>query len=112
MREIKFIIVRDNLGILRHFKSDILHHTQIAREHNFISDSIIEQGIFIDKHLFILDSQSQSHLIKHLRHYIGNVLYNLNPNCFDIKLKNWLRGRELESQFYYKREPIGLREGD
>jgi hypothetical protein len=109
---IKFIIIKDKQGILRHFKSDVLHHSQIAREQGYNYNDILESGLFIDSQIFILESQSQRHLIKHLRHYIGNILDKLNPNSFDIRLRNWLRARELESQFYYSREPIGLREGD
>jgi len=108
MTETKFIITKD----LRHFKSDYLHHSQIARARGYTPDDILETGVIIDTKIFILETEPE-HLRKHLDRYIGNVLYSLNPNCFDIKLKEWLRGRELESQLYYSKRPLGiLKEGD
>lgn len=110
MIETKFIITKDR----KHFKSDTFHHLEIAREYNYKKlDDILETGLIIGNKIFILECQDQRHLIKHTRQYIGNVLYKLNPNCFDIQLKQWLKARELESHYYYSKRPINaLPEGD
>jgi hypothetical protein len=106
IREIKYIIVKDKQGILRHFKSNWLGHYTIARDNNYEPGEIIEQGIFLDSQLYILECISQEHLIKRPGHYIGNKL-----NFYqDIRLKQWLKGRELESQLYYNKGII--KEGD
>jgi hypothetical protein len=107
LKEIKYIIVKDKQGFLRHYKSDWLHHETIARDNGYNSSDIIEAGLFLEGHLYILESQSQSHLKKRANNYIGNRL-----NVYqDLRLANWLRGRELESSLYYSKEAI-LKEGD
>jgi len=106
--EIKFIILRDNQGRLRHFKSEFLHHSQIAEHNGFNCRDILEQGIFLSEQIYILECINEKHLLKHKDHYIGNSL-----NVYqDLRLQNWLRGRELESQLYYSKKAIGLKEGD
>jgi len=108
MTEIKYIIVRDSKGFLRHFKDGHLHHRQIAEHNGYIgANCIIEAGLLLEGQLYILESQNSDHLKKRADKYIGN---NLNLRN-DLRLSNWLRGRELESQLYYSKEPI-LREGD
>lgn len=108
LNEIKYIIVKDKTrGFLRHYKSDYLHHQTIARDNGYNESNIIEAGLFLDKHLFILECINQSHILKHKRNYIGNCLNEYQ----DLRLTNWLRGRELESQVYYK-IPAYLKEGD
>ena len=100
--EIKYIIVKDKAGRLHHFKSNWLHHYTIARDNGYNEDQVIESGLFLDKHLYILECEGRAHLVKHSREYIGNCL-----NFYqDIKLKSWLAGRELESSLYYSKKPI------
>jgi hypothetical protein len=108
MAEIKFIIVKDNQGQVRHLKSTWLHHYTIARDNGYNVNQILECGLFLDGNLFILECQSQEHILKHSRQYVGNAL-----NAYqDLRLTSWLKGRELESQLYYNKRPVGLREGD
>jgi hypothetical protein len=107
MREIKYIIIRDKAGRLHHFKSDYLHHYTLARDKGFNSSDIIEAGLFLEGHLYILESIYLEHLKKRAEHYIGN---NLN-GYQDIRLQSFLKGRELESFLYYSKDPI-KREGD
>ncbi len=109
MREIKYIIVKDKAGRLKHFKSEFLHHNTIARDNGFNSSDILEAGLFLGGYLYILESISQEHIIKRAGHYIGNKLNDYQ----DLRLINWLKGRELESNLYYSKRPAGqLREGD
>jgi len=103
MAEIKYIITKD----LKHFKSDYLHHEAIARDNGYHFQDIIESGLFLDNTIYILECQSQEHISKRARHYIGNKLNYYQ----DIRLASWLKGRELESSLYYSKKPI-LREGD
>lgn len=108
LNEIKYIIVKDKVrGFLRHYKSDWLHHETIARDKGYNSSDIIEAGLFLEGRLYILEGISQEHLKKRAEHYIGNRL-----NFYqDLRLQSFLKGRELESNLYYSKEPI-LREGD
>jgi len=106
IREIKYIIIKDKAGRLHHLKNEHLHHYTIARDKGYSERDIIETGLFLEGQLYILESISQEHLIKRARHYIGNSL-NLYQ---DIRLKTFLKGRELESQLYYSKGI--LREGD
>jgi hypothetical protein len=109
MREIKYIIVRDRItGRLRHFKSDWLHHYTIARDNGFDPSEILESGLFLDTQFYILDCILLKHLERKERYYIGN---NLNYYQ-ETRLKQFLKGRELESQYYYNKQAVGLREGD
>jgi hypothetical protein len=109
MREIKYIIVRDRItGRLRHFKSDWLHHYTIARDNGFAPSEILESGLFLDSTMYILDCI----LLTHLKHKEDNFIGNRLNFYQDKKLEAWLRGRELESQLYYDKKAIGLREGD
>jgi hypothetical protein len=109
MREIKYIIVKDKLsGKLKKYCSDYLHHETIARDNGYNSSDIIEAGLFLDRRCYILECQDYKHLERRKNHYIGNCL-NLYQ---DLRLAYWLKGRELESQLYYNKKVIGLREGD
>jgi len=107
-REVKFIIVRSANG-LRHFKSQVLHHYELARENGFNSDEILECGLFLGGQKYILECVYLDHLKKSERFYIGNRL-----NFYgDAKLENWLKARDLESSLYYDKKPIGtLPNGD
>jgi hypothetical protein len=106
-QEIKYIIVRDKAGKLRHFKSNWLHHNTIARDNGYNSSDILEAGLFLEGFLYILECINRNHLKKKSGHYIGERL-----NFYqDLRLQNWLKGRELESSLYYSKEPI-LRQGD
>jgi hypothetical protein len=107
MSEIKFVILRDNQGRLRHFKSDWKHHTTIAKDNGFDYSDVVEAGLFLDKRLYILESVYLEHLRRRAVNYIGNRLNDYQ----DIRLTAWLKGRTLESQLYYSKEPI-LKEGD
>ena len=108
MSEIKYVIVKDKNGKLRHYKSDWKHHCSIVRDNGYSEKDMIEAGMFLDKELMILDCEDRKHIIKKEKRYIGNRL-----NFYqDLKLRNWLQGRELESQVYYQKGVIGLREGD
>lgn len=102
--ENKFIITKDG----KHFKSDWKHHYTIARDNGYNVSDIIEAGIILDKEMFILECQKEAHLLKHQEKYIGNALNKYQ----DKRLASWLKGRELESQLYYSKSVIGLREGD
>lgn len=108
LNEIKFIIIKDKAGRLHHLKSEWLHHYTIARDNGYDTRQILEAGLFLDNQLYILECENLEHLKKHSREYIGNRLNFYH----DLKLQKWLRGRELESQVYYKQKPVGLREGD
>jgi len=111
MKELKYIITKD----LKHFKSNTLHHWELARARGYNPQDIIEAGIFIDSQLFILEGTNQAHLLKHKTIYLGNVLNDKEAeNTALNKLAvNWLKGRELESQLYYSKRPLGiLKEGD
>lgn len=108
-REIKFIIVRDKQGRIRHFKSPILHHYDIARKNGFESNDILEAGLFLEGQEYILECILLRHLEKKQDKFIGNLL-NFGG---DIKLNNWLRGRALETDLYYSIKPSRARlEGD
>lgn len=106
--ETKYIIVKDKSGHLRHFKSDWLHHYTLARDNGFSERDIVECGIFLDKENFIVECSDNSHITRRSNRYVGNRLNEYQNN----RLKNWLKGRELESQLYFRKEAIGLREGD
>jgi hypothetical protein len=108
MREIKYIIVRDKINNkIRHFKSEWLHHYTIGRDNGYDSNEILEAGIVLEGTLFILECKILEHLRRIAGKYIGNSLYQ------DIRLAQWLKGRELESSLYYTKKPIGvLGEGD
>ena len=109
MQELKYIIVKDKAsGLLRHYKSDCLHHVTIAHDNGYQARDIIESGLFIDRKLFILECLSLDHLQRRKAYYIGNCLNDYH----DTRLKNWLKGRELESYLYYSKKPIGLKDGD
>jgi hypothetical protein len=111
LREIKYIIVKDKItGRARHFCSEFLHHETIARDNGYNSSDIIEAGLFLDRRCYILECQDIKHLERRAGHYIGNRLNDYH----DLRLANWLRGRELESQLYYSKKPIykTLKEGD
>ena len=102
--EVKYIITKDG----KHFKSDWLHHSTIARDNGYSERDIVECGLFLDKQLFILECSSEKHIAKHQERYVGNAL-----NIYqDARLKSWLQARELESMLYYSKQAIGLREGD
>jgi hypothetical protein len=109
-QEIKYIIVRDKkTNRLHHFKSDYLHHFSIARGNGYDSPDILEAGLFLEGHLYILESVYLKHLEKKQDFYIGNRLNFYH----DLRLQTFLRGRELESQLYYSKKPAGqLPEGD
>ncbi len=102
-REIKYIIVRDkNSNRLHHFKSDYLHHYTIARDNGYDSPDILEAGLFLEGHLYILESVYLKHLEKKENFYIGNRL-----NFYqDLRLQAFLKGRELESGLYYSKKPL------
>lgn len=107
-REIKYIIVRDKQdNRLRHFKSDYLHHYTIARDNGFDSSDILEAGLFLEGHLYILESIYLKHLEKKEIFYIGNRLNFYH----DLRLQTFLKSRELEAGYYYKLPGI-YREGD
>ena len=107
-REIKYIIVRDKQNNrLHHFKSDWLSHYTIARDNGYSSSDILEAGLFVDKRLYILESIYLKHLEKKEIFYIGNRLNFYH----DLRLINWLKGRELEAGYYYKLPAI-YKEGD
>ncbi len=108
MREIKFIILRDNNGRLRHFFSDWKHHTTIARDNGFDYSQVIEAGILLDGQVFILECLDSKHLHK-TNKFIGGTDYQdirLNTLARDM----FLKGREAESRYSYN--VIGLGEGD
>jgi len=113
-REIKYIIVRDKQSNrLHHFKSDYLHHYTIARDNGYDSSDILEAGLFLEGHLYILESVYLEHLKKKSDFYIGNRLNFYH----DLRLQAFLRGRELESSLYYSKKSISaedktLGEGD
>jgi len=108
-REIKFIIVRDRItNRLHHFKSDWLHHYTIARDNGYDSHEVLEAGLFLAGHKYILECVYIEHLKKQELFYIGNQLNFYH----DLRLQNWLKSRQLESQLYYSKRPVGLREGD
>jgi hypothetical protein len=108
-QEIKFIIVRDRItGKLHHFKSDWLHHYTIAHDNGYDSSEILEAGLFLSGQMYILECILLQHLKNKERYYIGNRLNFYH----DIRLENWLKARALESQLYYSKKPVGLREGD
>lgn len=102
--EKKFIITKDG----KHFKSDWLHHQTIARDNGYSEKDVIEAGIILDKQMIIVECTNQKHIGKHPDRYIGNALVNYQNS----RLTSWLKGRELESQLYYTKNEIGLREGD
>ena len=106
MKEIKFIIVRNKAGHLVHLKSDWLHHETIARDNGYSAKEILESGIFLDSSMFIVECVNQRHIERKKDMYVGNCAYQ------DIRLNSWLKGRELESQLYFSKERVGLREGD
>lgn len=107
-REVKFIIVRDSdTGLLRHFKSNCLHHYELARARGYDSEKILEAGLFLEGKKYILECLFLEHLKKRENFYIGSLL-QFNR---DIKLINWLKGRELESNLYFNLPKI-YREGD
>jgi fructosamine-3-kinase len=108
--EKKYIIVKDKISNrLKHFKSEFLHHSTIARDNGYNSSDIIEAGLFLDKTFYILESINLKHILKHKSHYIGNRLNEYH----DLRLENWLKSRELESQLYYSKKAIKtLPEGD
>lgn len=106
--EVKFVIVKNKLGNMQHLKSDWKHHFTIARDNGFCEKDIIECGVFLDKTMFILDCTSQKHLEKHKKQYVGNALNEYQ----DMRMQNWLKGRELESMLYYSKKSVGLRDGD
>ena len=110
MKELKYIIVKDKVkGFYRHFKSEFSHHTTIARDNGYLETDIIEAGLFLEGQLYILEGISQEHLHKRADNYIGNRLNYYQ----DKRLEAFLKGRELESQLYYSKKPLGqLREGD
>jgi len=108
MAEIKYIIVKNKNGQLRHLKSDWLHHFTIARDNGYLECDIIECVIFLDKKNFILECSDKKHLERRLNRYIGIRLNEYQEN----KLELWLKGRELESQLFYKKQKIGIRDGD
>jgi hypothetical protein len=102
--EVKFIITKDG----KHFKSDWLHHQTIARDNGYSEKDVIEAGMILDGQMFIIECNNQKHIGKHSDRYIGNALVNYSNE----RLISWMRGRELESQLYYSKNTIGLREGD
>lgn len=101
-KEIKYIIVKDKIGHLKHFKSDFLHHETIARDNGIDSRAVIECGLFLEGHLYILECESQEHLQRRAGRYIGNRLNYYH----DLRLEAWLRARTLESNLYYSKKPI------
>lgn len=110
LREIKYIIVKDKItGRARRYCSEWLHHDTIARDNGYNSSDIIEAGIFLDRRCYILECRDLKHIERRKNRYIGNCL-NLYQ---DMRLANWLRGRELESFLYYSKKAIKtLPEGD
>jgi hypothetical protein len=101
--EVKYIITKDG----KHFKSEWLHHSTIARDNGYSEKDIVECGLFLDKQLFILECSNAKHVLKHKDRYVGNAL-----NIYqDKRLTSWLKGRELDSKLTYCKE-IGLRGGD
>jgi hypothetical protein len=105
MKELKYIITKD----FKHFKSDWLHHSTIARDNGYNERDIIEAGLFLEGKIYILECYNQKHIIKRQTHYIGNALNEYQ----DLRLKQWLSGRELESSLYYRKKAIArLPEGD
>ena len=106
MTEIKFIILRDKLGRLRHFKSEWLHHYTIASDNGFCSSDIIECGIFLDRQLFILECIDLKHLEKNTDKYIMASDYQ------DLRLASYSKGREAESRYLYRSKEFCLKEGD
>ena len=109
-KEVKYIIVRDKINNrLRHFKSDWLHHYSIAKDNGYSSSDILEAGLLLEGRLYILEGIYLKHIEKRAEKFIGNRL-----NFYqDLRLTEWLRGRELESSLYYSKKPAGiLPEGD
>lgn len=105
--EIKYVIIKDR-NKLRHIKSNWQHHYTMARDRGYSEKDIVECGMFLDNQMFILDCVDEKHLLKHRRAYVGNALNDYQ----DMKLVSWLKGRELETNLYYSKKVIGLREGD
>lgn len=107
--EVKYIVVRDKkTNRMKNFKSDWLHHGTIARDNGFESKDILECGIILDKQLFILECKDEKHLQKRNNIYIGGRLNDYQ----DMRLRNWLKGRELESWAYYHKLEKTLPDGD
>ena len=108
MMEVKYIIVKNKQGKWNHFKSDSLHHGTIARDNGYSEEDIFESGIFLDGQKIIMECQDKNHLRKRKENYVGDRLNYYQ----DMRLRQWLKGRELESSLYYSKRPVGLREGD
>jgi len=104
MKDLKFIIMKNG----QKFKSDTMHHYQLARVKGFEPEDIIESGVILENKIFILDCLNKSHLNKKANNYVGNRIA-----CGDEVLIDWLRNRELESQLYYSKQSISiLKDGD
>jgi hypothetical protein len=112
-KEIKYIIVRDRqTNKLRHFKDNFYHHCIIAQNNGYDSSEILEAGIFLFGRLHILESVYIKHLEKKQDFYVGNILSQNFLKGKYQELENFLKGRQLESQLYYSKRPVGLRDGD
>lgn len=114
--EIKYIIVKDVFGHLRHFKSEWKHHSNIARDNGYDMQDVLECGMFLEHKLFILECINNTHMVKKANNVIANNLYQeerIRVQTGQIgTMQNWLRSRELESEYYYSKKRVGLREGD
>jgi hypothetical protein len=85
---IKYIIVKKE-GKLKHYKSDIYSHNDIASDNGIIYfNDIIEKGLIIDNKPLILECSIVSH---NKKHYYDKL-------SFDPSI---LRARQLESSYIY-----------
>jgi hypothetical protein len=57
-------------------------------------NDVIETGIIIDKTVFILECKDNNHALRRKSRFIGCNEFN------DLRLINWLKGRQLESIVY------------
>jgi len=115
IKEYKYIIVKGDAGRLYHFKSDILHHWELARGRGYDIADILESGLFISGQIFILECNNREHLLKHKGIYLGNILQDREAEgeALNLLATQWLKSRTLESAYYYTLKPAGqLGEGD
>ena len=101
MKELKFIIVL-NKGKLKHYK-DVSEHNIILKRNGYTQSQLIETGIIIDKHIYILECKNSLHSkkIKYNKSVYNDVLDWINKNESAGKVLN-LRG--CGGYTLYKRE--------
>ena len=105
MRDTKFIITKDH----KHYKSETQDHYLIAKYNGYDVKDILEIGLIIEGHFYILECYNAEHRKKpsFSKKFIAD---DVNKYLEELTNYRILKARECESRLKYSY--VGLGEGD